>query len=133
MDKENVSYCVPNKETVRVTAPLHAAQRYILAMDGPLEEWALTAHDMWDERHMARWDPWAERRRNPLHVQYADDTARVGWGPTPQSVAHKAIRWQQTLQTCLRRQTVAQNDNKLQMFFFSTLSCKCERMAEDGE
>ena len=84
-------------------------------MDGPLEDWCGESMDAADTRFLTRWDEWSEQWRVALHVQYADDTARVGTEETPTRLARNTIAWHRSFGGCLRREGVAQNDDKLQM------------------
>ena len=91
------------------------AQRFVLSVDPSLETWCAATRDADDVQHLTRLDPWTGMPRCATHVQYADDTARVGMATAIDKLTRKALFWDASLGAALAPLGISQNRSNFQL------------------
>ncbi|MFM7983655.1 MAG: hypothetical protein ACKPKO_30460, partial [Candidatus Fonsibacter sp.] len=92
-----------------------AAQRFTLAYDAVLELWCSATMSEDDLNYMSRRDPWSECWRPPVHIQMADDTARVVTAASPELLAERVHDLVHSLAAATASLSIEQNVKKLQI------------------
>ena len=92
-----------------------AAQRYVLGADRILEEWSSDTSTLYEKAEQSYQDPWTGGWMQPSHIQFADDTARVGCAENLPALVGRVTAWNASLASATAAIEMEQNPTKLQL------------------
>ena len=92
-----------------------AAQRYVLGADRILDEWSSDTSTLYEIAEQSYQDPWTGGWMPPSHIQFADDTARVGCAENLPALVGRVTVWNASLASATAAIEMEQNPTKLQL------------------